>query len=272
MEIKINKSKFEEILPVAAEPTGEIFDSFLAQFQQTVDDVVEEMLGDKGVAAVDDGDHSALCNYLLRYCTIRAFREQIAQRDVVLSTTGFGVVSNDQLAPASRDRVQAVNEQLMTDAEMERGHVIGCLTKVDGWGESVQAQFCIQNVIPTLTMLRIFSRQNVSGSKWFDTQYLIDKADVMLREEAGDEVIDHLLLLLRTGSSDEYTLILTYCQKFTLAVVQGDMPSERMWMQRIVQMLEKKVDVYALYAETDAYARRHAEMYENKKEDPCFFM
>ena len=53
--------------------------------------------------------------------------------------------------------------------------------------------------------------------------------------------------------------------------LSGGIPNELLLLRQVVHQLETYRDSYPTYTSSTLYARRHAERYQNRKEDPTFF-
>ena len=108
--INISKEEFEAAMPAMAYPTDEVFEKVSPQFSDVYDSMSEDFLGDAGVSEVDGNTqirHALVCVISLAG-VLRIFRSL----DLVITPTGFGVVSNQNVAPASSARVNALEADL----------------------------------------------------------------------------------------------------------------------------------------------------------------
>lgn len=111
--VEIDKNTFERVVPAFKTPTGEVFkkvERFVKEAAAEWDSVMVE--GAKLSAVIEEKLKVAICS--------RAAYNAMPHLDLVLTPTGFGIVSNQNTAPASKERVGALREQLRIDAsEME---------------------------------------------------------------------------------------------------------------------------------------------------------
>lgn len=111
--------KFLPSIEMKGAPT--IFDDALETAQ---DDLVSGIIGTdlEELLEARNNDDSRLLKLCQRVIAIEAFLTSIPEMDLVLTDSGFGVVSNQDIAPASKERVQAlkvaVSEKL--DAAKDR--------------------------------------------------------------------------------------------------------------------------------------------------------
>lgn len=265
--VNISEEEFEKIIPVGASAGGEVFATFMTRFDDYVQGCTETYLGEVGLQHMAE-----LQGAVKQYAALSCFLDLMAQQDVVLTDTGFGVVSNNQLAPASRDRVDAVRNQLATDLDKAEGALIDQLSRIEGWGETAEAKLSVEYVIHTIGLYRKVAKSQLKTHRdWEAVQPFIRKADAELRRMVGDACVDHLLDLLRCHKSDDYTVLLTYAQRFTLFLIDGDTIEYKEWGRKIMSLVEGDLQRFSLYAESDAYQANHEQRYENHEEDPCYF-
>lgn len=104
------REKFEAILPAFRTPTGDIFNRMAPSIEQLETELIH--LPDNYY------DHSSysLTDELKRLVSeaacMRVAYNLIPQLDLVITPTGFGIVSNQNTAPASRERVAALREEI----------------------------------------------------------------------------------------------------------------------------------------------------------------
>lgn len=99
----ITKEQFEKIISSATNSTSEVFDMISPHLEEVGLQLRNELLG----AMADDLEAvPGLEQCVMKLICLRTYAEQIPQLDLVLTPTGFGVVSNQNLAPASADRVK----------------------------------------------------------------------------------------------------------------------------------------------------------------------
>lgn len=96
-----------------------------------------------------------------------ALRRAIPSLDLVLFPNGFGVVSNQNVAPASKERVDRLIGSLADYRDDCIANLLPALVGASQWLTSSQASFFGETLFPDLA---ITEQVKVSGSKW--EQYL----------------------------------------------------------------------------------------------------
>jgi len=138
-EMEISKNEFESILSVATSSQVEVYEKVKPQFPATYEECKSDVLGVTGTAAVEDNNHESLTVAVKQWVAIRAFLAVFRQLDLVLTPTGFGVVSTNQMAPASKQRVDALVGHLRDSELVAHGRLLVELCRLADWGTSPQA-------------------------------------------------------------------------------------------------------------------------------------
>lgn len=100
-------------------------------------DLVAEIIGADLEAQLEqraqaDAQLLKLCQ---RTISLSAFLSSIPELDVVLTDAGFGVVSNQDLAPASKERVQALTASLQRRLDESKDRIVTFLMKSDTYAD-----------------------------------------------------------------------------------------------------------------------------------------
>ena len=70
-----------------------------------------------------------------------AFRRALPHLDVVLTPNGFGIVSNANIAPASKERIERLQSSLLINRDAAIHQLLTLLCKQQGWLATEQAEF-----------------------------------------------------------------------------------------------------------------------------------
>lgn len=276
MEIinEITKEIFEKNVPAAKMPerNTSVYERIMTQFEVSYGNLVCNVISEGCKGHVDSD--SEMKRLALRAVCIDAFVRSCRSLDLVLTSTGFGIVSSESTAPASRGRVDALVEEMILEELDTVDSIVGEMMKVDGWGNTPQAARCIPTLFYSPQYLRLHTTLPVTSQNWQFAKGRAVTADALLRNEISGEYMDELLLKLRTASlSNADITIVRTCRRF-----MGDFISQpenpkpnKLIRQEIVEQLEKYPDYYTTYNHSELFRKRHGKRYENKREDPTFF-
>ena len=266
---EITKEVFERYVPAARMPerSTSVFNRLEASLQTAYYFLLKNVVSHEFENKITENEQ--LKNLCIKVVCIDAFVRTCRSLDLVLTGTGFGIVSTGDTAPASKARVDALVEQ-MTIEEIETidDIVIDHLTQVEGWGLTEQARTRIPTVFFRFSQLRQTSL-SLTTQDWAKAKAAALSADALLRREISDEYMDELLLKLRTKSGSHDNMLFTL-QKFIYTFISEGVPN-KFQLQQIVDKLESNIERYPTYKASKLYAKRHAERYQNKREDPTFF-
>lgn len=271
----ITKEVFESYVPAAKMPdrNTSVYNRLQQQFVAAYAMMIRTLVSPQCEAVLDTNDR--LKNLAIPLVCIDAFVRTCRSLDLVLTATGFGIVSTESTAPASKSRVDALVEQLSLEELDLIDEIIQELMTVEGWGQTEQAQmrvptFFYRPIQMSLTTLKM------TTDNWHRATGLASTASALLRNEISDEYMDELLLKLRTASmGNADTIVAQKCVAFMVDFISmyelnGGRPNELL-LRQVVHQLETYRDSYPTYTSSTLYARRHAERYKNRKEDPTFF-
>lgn len=275
MTLEITKSDFERAVPAAREPKGRIFDVMTDAITAKVEQIGATILGEPGIKAVETGE--GVNTDMLRLCVkqlacVSAFMEEMRGLDLVLTATGFGVVSTNDTAPASKMRVDALDGELRRKQRVMRSLLVTRLFKVDGWAATPQRHEQVETLFHDFNMLeRIAGISRPKPEDWDTNIPAMLDADSHLRKHIGWAYMEELLTQLTSDSLTEVnSIIVLMCQKFIGAwIAQNHRLKEEIYM-RIINRLEADVSLYPTYAGSEAYRLNHFKPYENHAEDSTF--
>lgn len=111
-------------------------------------------------------DGSVIKVYTAKVVVAHAMMNAVPSLDVVLTPNGFGVVSNSNIAPASKERV----ERLIASLEAERDRAIrlllSALPSVSGWSDSAQCVYFSATLFPNLDICDFFGIREHQWAKY----------------------------------------------------------------------------------------------------------
>ena len=283
MEIQeqLTKQVFEKYVPGAKMPerNDSVYNRLKGQFCLSYDRLVETVIGGDRFVTDFESDE-ANKEQVLRYVAIDTFVGQARSLDLVLTATGFGIVSTDSTAPASQQRVDVLIAQERLELLTVRALITSSLRHLTGWPETIQAQALIRCLLwhPESVWPYVTIRPSVEN--WQVVTGRLTEAENVIRVKGlGDEYMDELIQKTRAVALDNADIIAAdKCKRFMLDFVNrydADKPVQQVnkyLLDTIVSEVESYPDCYPTYKESQLYKARHSERYENKREDPTFFL
>lgn len=271
MKIQISKDDFEQSILAATSSHSEVFESVEPHFKESYLRLSQQILGEVGEEALETSDE--LREAVIKAVCLDAFLGVVRHLDLVLTPTGFGVVANNEVTPASAARVEALIEQCHVALIVAQDTVMALLTDVPGWGSTLQAKQGIQTVLWSIEGYCYLTRQTSMTSKdWMSKLAAMQESDATLRKLVSDEQMDDIMCLVRgVREGNEFEGSLRLMLSRCLIMLANDMLSaysnER---ARLLRYLDAHLDKFPLYADSSAYKANHFKEFNNEKSKPAF--
>ena len=272
MEIMIivTKADLDRAVPAAREPKGTIFARLEEKIKKEVRNVAEEFLGDVAVTVVNGDPDGELSMAVKNLACCSVFLANMRNMDLVLTGSGFGVVSTNDTAPASKIRVDALDGELRAAYLRYQETLMLWLFAVDGWYR--------QGLVPIDSLFCFFSfltkfagMQQPLAKDWADAQPLIMEADAWLREKVSDELMDDLIGKMATLSlSDMEKGVVHQVRRIIGTFIRGDRHTAQEYFRRLMNTLEGSLEDFPAYAGSQTYQVNHMKPYENRRDQGAF--
>ena len=277
MEIltKITKQVFEAFVPAAKMPehNDSVYGRLAEQFKVVYDRLIQNVVAPSLETELDT--EGALQKEVLRYVCLEAFVQSIRSLDLVLTATGFGIVSTASMAPASKVRVDALMEDCRLRAAESLCAIVKSMTGRNGWGDTPQARQSIQCLFWHICCLSQYTTLPYTADNWQKARGLSITADAFLRKAISEEYMEDLLRKMRHATLDNADIIIMQkCNSFTggfISSYEFEKGPNQNRLDDIVGQLEAYPASYPVYTASETYKARHGERYRNRKEDPTFF-
>ncbi len=274
MTIQLTKQEFERVLPVATEPTGQVFEACA----DALDDAERQLSAIFGTGLLSHLDTSApegARQLLLRTLCLMAFAGTLPQLDLTMTPDGFAVASTDKIAPASKERVQRLADTL--DIQWREAADL-----LAGWIYADPEAFAIwtQEGDPSRLIRHIFWRRaDLCAIFGTDPRTLHDTWEHFPRLYALDPYISFYISLAYMQELHSKTL----CRKLTdadrrilplllraySALLRGVQPAAAL-RPLLTEMKSRPAD-YPAYTSSPEHQLSDFDRYENKKEDTSYF-
>lgn len=272
MVLEITKTDFEKAVPSAQEPSGSIFEVMEDAINNEVANIESQVLGVAGTLAVEAGTDTVLVQTVKRLVCVRAFMNEMRSLDLVLTATGFGVVSTNDTAPASKMRVDALDGQLRRNERLLLGTLLDRLFRVKGWNQQPQCHWSVQTLFFCIQQLEQFAGINHPKPEDWDTNYpTILAADAYLRKHLGNAYMDELLAQMTSHSLTVANgFIVVLCKQYIGACIAQNLRLKEETYMRMINRMEADLSQYPTYADGEGYRLNHFKPYENHAEDSAF--
>ena len=272
----ITKSDFERALPVGTSSHENIFEMVLPEIEARLSFLNDRMLGNEGIKIVDDaGKDGMIQRNFIRLAVVSAFLSVMRQLDLVLTPTGFGVVSNDNITPASKQRVDALEEQLRRTELTSKALVLNALRSPE-WGITIQAKTNIPTLYDEYEFFVIRNVEDVKADEWVKLQQPIREADTLLRKKISDGQMDVFMEDYRTNNvermGEHSEAIIAIRDFFSVWCLTGRYEAMEFPLRKLLAAMEKPsaAEYYKEYLSSEAYTVNHHETFQNSKDSTAF--
>ena len=266
MNINITREDFERYCPSAVMPDDVVYNRILAYFDDGVR-LAQRIVG-PGVS-----DDVALQRVAIRVSVLEAYNLAIPHLDLVLTENGFGVVSNQNVAPASRDRVLRLAQQVRDSRDDAVDDLIDALRGVLEWRQSVFAKMLFSSLVWNARLqLPFLGITEAHRTKMTELQPKIIAAEQVLKHRIS-EALHHELCVaqLDNTTSAEQNTVISKSLFFIGAHLACDWSMARFHLTKLVEYLEGHLTAFPTYEDSTAHQANTFTPYENKKDDPCYF-
>lgn len=273
MEIIIERTDFERAVPAFRSPTPEVWNK--------VQRYVEGCTANWQALITTDAtlpDHVAAS--LVTAICLRAAYDAVPQMDLVLTPTGFGIVSNQNTAPASRERVDALRLQLRRDACQLEDHVLLYLAahNLMTMLRSRAGSLLWTPSLCTLYGIRTPEGREVLREEFDAMATVLHAASARVVDVISPELYAALVkhqyaadaALTSDPSPAAYGEALTMARRLMAAHVMHG-PGIADHTRHIINYIEAHADQLDEYRLSPTYQARHTTQYENKQTDSSFF-
>lgn len=270
MKIQISKDDFEQSILAATSSHSEVFESVRPHFYEAYNNIQKRFLGYVGEEALETNER--LSAAVVKAVCLTAFLGNVRHLDLVLTPTGFGVVANNEVSPASSARVEALIEQCMVACLKAEGEMITWLSATEGWGSSLQAKMSIPLLVFSIEQYAFQVKQELSSKQWKDKLSALYEADGVMRRVISDEQMDDLLEMERGAKDKDDTAveIIFKVRRCMIFLAEGLLTAYSNERARLLRYFDANLDKFPLYANSSAYKANHFKEFNNEKSKPAF--
>lgn len=265
----ITKEIFESVCPSAVMPDDTLFDRIQDYISKGEDLACSIM----GVAWANYEDNATLALHAHRVIGLHAYVEALPHLDIVLTETGLGVVSNQNVAPASSDRVNRLRKQIQDSRDDAIDDLLDALRGVEAWRPSSKAlQYFSSLVWNARLQLPIMGITEAHRTKLTELRPKITAAEELLQQHISGLLHIELcnVQLANTATAKQNTVI-NKSLFFIGAYLAGDRAMSRFHLAKLVEYLEENIEDFSTYEASTAHQANTFTPYENKKDDTTYF-
>lgn len=281
----ITQEIFETYCPAFRDPLGETFNNVRPYLEAATSDLHERFAPGAHLDDVKDAAEAFVC-YSASY-------EAIPALDLIATPNGFAVVNNQNLAPASKERVAALRESYRQSKSRYTSGLIVLLTRFPDY--VLPAALASLPLLPTASHCRDFGIYYKGVSFFGEEEYAkvrphLVEAEHRLAGLIGEGQVEHLrayqwIFENRTFRLDVTDLntaemrLLQLCREYLTAEVVSHMESVDTLGRKslrtnaavIIDYVTRHEYELPIYAASSVAEANRTKPYENQANDPTFF-
>lgn len=280
MKTTITKEVFEAFCPTFRSPAAD--QATFEKIRPYVEEAEKELRALAGDYADATDDTTAA---LLRSACLRGAYLAVPNIDLILTPNGFGVVSNANQAPASKERVAALREQLRADGSDAHDTLIFALLKTE-WANTDAAKHVCHDLFFCPMTARgygiTFQDRKTYAEEWQQLAPYLAGAYTKIRRIISPElytvVCDYLRLKgvskdYPTATADILDTIARKAMRCVAAHLVNDKypKAAKMLDLELIDYVNQNAATLPAYTGSSTYSAQNFERYENKQEDATFF-
>ncbi len=225
-------------------------------------------------AILADNPHSPIRNPLAAIAAHRALADAIPSLDLVQTVNGFAVVSNQNLAPASRDRVDRLIAAHRSQRDTAINSMLPLLAEAHAWRGSPQCAYFRATLFPTPAHIRPLASGAATWERYQELHPAIAAAEDRL---AAEYISPRLMQRLRDETlgiiSPLSTLDSRLCDALRshVADLVNDRPLRDTALRDIVDYIRRHPGTFPEWHRSDTARLFSPPVFRNSKESPGYW-
>jgi len=242
--------------------------------QWAIDTFVPETIFNEIAESDSFGPNERFRFPLEKLVACHAYMTAIPSLDLVLTPNGFGIVSNQNVVPASRERV----ERLITSLEAQRDSAIEALilrlSSREDWRESSQGKYFAATMFPFLNLCR---RLAIREHLWDSYQQLHERlikienvlADTYFSQEQMQVFRTHVITQCRTAKPLEDQIIRSL-QSYELQLL-SDIQVHPQCYYDLVNIIREHEEVFPAWHSSTVAELYKPKIFKNTKKSSAYW-
>ena len=242
--------------------------------QWAIDTFVPEAIFDEIAEAESFGPNERFRYPLEKLVVCHAYMSAIPSLDLVLTPNGFGIVSNQNVVPASRERVDALITSLESQRDAAIETLILRLSSRFDWQQSEQGKYFADTMFPFLNLCR---RLAIREHIWESYQQLHERlikienvlADTYFSQEQMAVFRQHIITQCRTANNLESQIIHSL-QSYELQLLT-DIQVHPQCYYDLVNIIREHEEVFPAWHSSPVADLYKPKIFENKKKSSAYW-
>lgn len=254
-------------MPSAVMPTDELFErisDYVAQGEEYARHIMGPLWG-AADPSLDTVKNRVVC--------LHAYDLALPHLDIVLTETGFGVVNNQNVAPASADRVNRLRQRVRDSRDDAVDDLLdGCRCQ-SGWAAWATTIGVFDSLVWNAhEQMPVMGIVDAHRTRLVELRPKISAAEEILKQRISDALHAELCeAIMDNDATTVQHIVINKALIFIGAHLSGDFRVAGFHLDKLVAFLEQHLDDFDTYASSSAHEANTFTHYENKKDDPCYF-
>ena len=263
----ITRATFETCAPSAVMPTDELFNrisDYIAQGEAYAQHIMGPLwsTSDTYIVTVKN-----------RVICLQAYDLALPHLDIVLTETGFGVVNNQNVAPASADRVNRLRQQVRDSRDDAVDDLLGICRGQSGWAAWATTIGVFDSLVWNAhEQMPVMGIVDAHRTRLVELRPKISAAEEILKQRISDALHAELCeAIMDNDATTVQHIVINKALIFIGAHLSGDFRVAGFHLDKLVEFLDQHLEDFSTYANSSAYEANTFTPYENQKDDPCYF-
>ena len=201
-----------------------------------------------------------------------ALRRAIPSLDLVLTPNGFGIVSNTNVAPASKERVERLIKSLLDNRDNCIEQLLTQLRSFPSWKESEQCRWFTATLFPNLDLVALCGITEHRWEKYTELRSkVLDIEDSLAEEYFSHELMNVLRSEAVADTPNESRAWIVARMKPQIVDFIRDKPSNRRKMIDIVNFIRNNPEEFPEWHNSDTAKLFSPPVFVNKKENKGYW-
>lgn len=277
--ILTSKEEFIKHIPTAASGSWEDMETYRDSAERWLrNELLGKVLYEQINEDPERNEYIELIDLCRKVISLDAYQRAIPFLDLIQSANGFGVVSNTNLAPASRERVDRLLNETIRQRDNETEELLNLLEDTpafhDAWKGAKAYSILTDCLIMTAKELKALC-------SWEGTRQDFIKLKPTIRlcmyngigRWVGRKFIDELVEQQRDNDLTPDNATILDLLKVALAnYVIDRIKDATMFQDEIITIMDNRIEAYPTYAASTEYLTRHKNSVQNSSDSPVFIL
>ena len=202
-----------------------------------------------------------------------AMRQAVPSLDLVLTPNGFGIVSNSNIAPASKERVERLIASLESERDNYIEQLLPLLVQSEEWRDTEQYRFFASTLFPNITLATLCGYHKERWKHYLGLKHRASFIEQQLSEEyISTAQMNALRNIHFLGTATPVqSIVIEALKQIVTDRLTGGGCDNRTALADIVETMRKHPQEFPLWHTSPTAALFTPPTFENKKENKGYW-